>query len=329
MKRYISKLLLTTLVIAVISAVLMLPAAASEPIAEVTIPVTVTVSGDEGTLESDIPTETYTIVIEALDGAPEPDESVLTVEGEGTAEFTLSFETVGVYEYTVTQDASALTGDNSVCHDRGVYDTTVYYLVVTVVNDENGGYSVTAAAHIENAEGEKCELIFENHYAPVPYDVLTVSKTWVDNDMTRPASVDVVLYDGDTPIDTVTLSEENEWSYTWSYLDPYGEHSWSVAEVEVDGYTAEYGTDEDGNVVINNIGDTIETEPPETEPPETETEAPETEPEPEDPNLPQTGQLWWPVVALAGVGAVLVVAGIVGRKDDDNADDGKNGENHE
>ncbi|EJX03860.1 collagen binding protein [gut metagenome] len=35
---------------------------------------------------------------------------------------------------------------------------------------------------------------------------------------------------------------------------------------------------------------------------------------PEEPNLPQTGQLWWPVISLLGVGVLLVLLAIFGKK---------------
>ncbi|MBO4289731.1 MAG: LPXTG cell wall anchor domain-containing protein [Lachnospiraceae bacterium] len=56
------------------------------------------------------------------------------------------------------------------------------------------------------------------------------------------------------------------------------------------------------------------TEPEETTKPE-ETTRPEESTEPETPpDIPQTGQLWWPVPLLAGVGAVLVLTGVLVRR---------------
>ena len=99
----------------------------------------------------------------------------------------------------------------------------------------------------------------------------------------------VQLLENGTVVDTVTLSKENNWEYTWENLD--GCSRWQVAEANVpDGYTV--AITQEGTVFI--MTNTRPSEPP--------------------PKLPQTGMLWWPVPALACGGLLLIVAGLVVRR---------------
>lgn len=117
---------------------------------------------------------------------------------------------------------------------------------------------------------------------PEPID-LTVVKVWEgDEDKLedRPDSVMVSLYNGTTLVEKVVLSEKNNWTHTWEDLDSSG--NWSVLESSIPaGYTPAYQAD--GNVVtITNTATLIE-----------------------------TGQLSWPVPVLGGLGALLIIFGIL------------------
>ena len=62
---------------------------------------------------------------------------------------------------------------------------------------------------------------------------------WKDNgnQSKRPEMVLVQLLENGAVVDTVALSEENNWEYTWEGLD--ASSRWQVAETNVpDGYTA-------------------------------------------------------------------------------------------
>ena len=109
---------------------------------------------------------------------------------------------------------------------------------------------------------------------------LTVKKVWSDNGKNRPSSVTVALYNGDTVVDTVTLSAGNSWTYTWQELDGLGD--WSVKEINIPtGYKATYRT-KDGVTTITNRASLI-----------------------------QTGQLNWPIPVLGGLGLLLVLLGLI------------------
>lgn len=109
---------------------------------------------------------------------------------------------------------------------------------------------------------------------------LTVVKAWEDNDAgKRPSAVCVTLFNGDEPVESVWLSAWNNWTYSWTDL---GSGLWGVLETEIPaGYTPTYAN-EDGVVVITNVETLI-----------------------------KTGQVNWPVVALGGAGALMMLAGVL------------------
>ena len=76
---------------------------------------------------------------------------------------------------------------------------------------------------------------------------ITVVKRWDDNESTtRPKSVSVGLFDGETQVDLQTLTASNNWTYTWEKLD--SRKKWNVKEINTpDGYEV--------NVVVSAKGD--------------------------------------------------------------------------
>lgn len=89
----------------------------------------------------------------------------------------------------------------------------------------------------------------------------TVTKVWDDNnnnDNRRPDSIQVQLYADGWKVDQpATLSEKNNWTYTWKDLNKYEdgkEIQYTVREVNVpEGYQEMIRTDENGNFRITNI----------------------------------------------------------------------------
>ena len=118
-----------------------------------------------------------------------------------------------------------------------------------------------------------------------------VQKVWRDdgNEEKRPEDITVQLLENGNVVDTVVLSQKNNWEYTWNNLD--GSSKWQIAEDGVpDGYTVT--TTQEGNIfVLTN-----------------------TYPGKQPPTLPQTGMLWWPVPLLACSGLLLIVTGLVVRR---------------
>lgn len=161
---------------------------------------------------------------------------------------------------------------------------------------------------------------------------IKVLKVWKDdgNEAERPDEIIVhLLCDGEI-YDTVILSEENNWRYTWENLP--GGHIWTVVEEVPDGYTVIITRQGITFVITNSKPDddnpppsppptpTPPVTPPPTTPPDEPTPTPtpgEPTPTPTPtppvgpPDLPQTGQLWWPVALLAGAGIILFLIGFI------------------
>ena len=141
----------------------------------------------------------------------------------------------------------------------------------------------------------------------------------------RPDSIVVELLQTDaegntTVADRQTLTKENQWSYTWKNLSTL--MRWSVSEAEVpNGYTVAV-TREGNTVVLTNTAKKPgksdgEVNPPSKKPTDKTTN--KTTDKTSD-KLPQTGQLWWPVLVLLFAGAICLLVGRVlrDRKEEKN-----------
>lgn len=149
-----------------------------------------------------------------------------------------------------------------------------------------------------------------------------VLKVWKqDQEEERPDSIVVELLQTDvegntTVVDRQTLTKENQWSYTWKNLSTL--MRWSVSEAEVpNGYTVAV-TREGNTVVLTNTAKKPgksdgEVNPPSKKPMDKTTNK-------TSDKLPQTGQLWWPVLVLLFAGAICLLVGRVlrDRKEEKN-----------
>lgn len=176
---------------------------------------------------------------------------------------------------------SALPGMYLVVGEKSVYDGWVYSPEPFIValpgldSEDNWVYDVSSQPKYEKEE----EVI--------PEDV-SVLKIWDDgkDETNRPKQIEVQLLQNGVVVDTVVLSKDNNWRYTWEGLD--SKFTWTVVEKDVpDGYKVSISPD-NGTIVITN-----KRTPP---------------PTPDEPKLPQTGQLWWPVPILVccGLGMFLI-----------------------
>lgn len=146
-----------------------------------------------------------------------------------------------------------------------------------------------------------------------------VIKSWNDSGFVdeRPSSISVTLLKDGEPYESETLSEDNNWSYTWTGLSKNAD--WKVVEDVPDGYTVSI-TRQGNTFVVKNTRMPREIIPDPTEP--------------EDPRgvlgeygenlpfgvlgamemLPQTGTTWWLAAMLAGAGILLLGLGMVFRR---------------
>lgn len=126
---------------------------------------------------------------------------------------------------------------------------------------------------------------------------ISALKVWKDYENTeaRPNEISVSLTKNGEVYDTVKLNKDNNWTYKWKNLD--GSYSWSIIEENVPkGYEVSVEQNEWSFVITN----TYKKEQPTT--PTTTVD------------LPQTGQLWWPVSVLVLAGLCLVAIGVIRRR---------------
>lgn len=156
-----------------------------------------------------------------------------------------------------------------------------------------------------------------------PKTEISVQKIWRDTGFReeRPDSITVELLRGNTVVDTVTLSARNNWRYHWSEL-PSG-HRYRVVETDVPlNYADSYNREGDTVVIVNTYIPPQPPEEPEKPQPPDEPEGPDFEDIPDEdvplakPTLPETGQLWWPVLLLTAAGLALILVGLIRRKGD-------------
>lgn len=190
--------------------------------------------------------------------------------------------TVGLY---------LLAGDSTVVGDYAYAPGASMLLLPTLLEDDTWDYAPSVSV--------KCTRTFVPTYQDV-----TVKKVWSDGSRSsRPSGVDIQLLRDGVVLETVTLNQGNNWTYTWqdlpaSYEGQTGKklYAYTVNETAVPtGY----------RVSVNQNGQTF-----------TVTNTYPTSPSTKDPTLPQTGTLNWPIPVLAVTGMALVAAGwyLVSRK---------------
>jgi LPXTG-motif cell wall-anchored protein len=134
-----------------------------------------------------------------------------------------------------------------------------------------------------------------------------LKKVWDDgndNNKKRPAEITADLFRNGRLEKTVLLNEDNNWEYTWTEEDNSSE--WRVAERDIPKDYKVFVDYDTTQFVIKNTYDDPE-QPKVTTVPATTGIVTSTVP---SPDLPQTGQLWWPVFALSAGGILLITAGL-------------------
>ncbi|MGL6198043.1 MAG: Cna B-type domain-containing protein [Lachnospiraceae bacterium] len=207
------------------------------------------------------------------------DYAVTYTEKDGTFTITNSY-TPGKVSKTVTKnwdDSSDQDGFRPVEIDVQLYADGKEYGDIISLDDSNN-WTYTWNNLTEKNSGKTIEYTVKEVKVPDGYEVSysedtftitntyipemverTVTKTWDDNDNqdgSRPSSIMVQLKgNGSNYGDVVTLSEENNWSYTWSDLPKYEnkeEIIYSVVEVETPADYAVTYTEKDGTFTITN-----------------------------------------------------------------------------
>lgn len=186
------------------------------------------------------------------------------------------------------------------------------YLVVgeDTTSDE---YRFIPASFLVYVEGDVTSVV---KYEEIPIEITTVSleveKVWSgDTKAVRPSSVTVQLLQDGEIYDTQKLSGSDGWSYTWDGLDASAD--WQIAEIGVaENYTVSISRSSNSFTVTN----TYQTETSTTPSDPTDDTADTTSST--GTKLPQTGQLWWPVILMGAAGLLLVVLGFLWTKKNKN-----------
>lgn len=169
----------------------------------------------------------------------------------------------------------------------GTYEYTPSPVLVTVPNrDKEGNWTSDVVIHHNKVLKKEITKFMD----------LSVTKIWNDEgyEEKRPSSIEVTLYKGEEPYETITLNEENSWNYEWKDIPV---EDWSVKEDNVpEGYQVAY-PEEGEDVFIENTY--VEKEKPKETP---------------NKKLPQTGQLWWPVPILTTLGLMAFIIGWMKRR---------------
>lgn len=224
------------------------------------------------------------------------------------------------------------------------------YLVVGSTNAVNG-YLYLPGAFFVSLPNSSDGLTWQSGVeARVKYDYIPLStsrrihviKQWDDaeHEDERPASVTVDLLRDGRVYSTATLSQENNWRYDWNGLNQ--NYHWQVVEQEVENYSTTVSQSgityvisntyhkEDDVIIVDPSGPPL-TELPSLPPdPEQSSSLPVQTPKPGEGDieivntpppgaqLPQTGQLWWPVPPLALMGLLLILLGMRRRSGSDS-----------
>lgn len=134
---------------------------------------------------------------------------------------------------------------------------------------------------------------------------IAVDKVWVgDDENIRPGSISVTLKRDGADYETVSLSNDNDWSHVWIGLSV--ESEWSITENNVPaGYTSSVAITNDGNAfTITNSYGTAPTPSPSPSP-----DIDIDDKKPPTSNAPQTGMLQWPIPVLSIFGTMCIAGG--------------------
>lgn len=143
----------------------------------------------------------------------------------------------------------------------------------------------------------------------------------VDYEYKRPQSIIINLYRNNIVYDTIVISEENNWRYTWNNLS--AEYDWYIKEEQASEIHTSTIEKKDDVFLITKLykESTIVPEEPE------EPEKPEEKPDDNDDNqeqkpttpekLPQTGLLWWPIPVCIILAVIIFIVDWIKKKNNE------------
>lgn len=202
-----------------------------------------------------------------------------------------------------------VTGERHTQNDK-IYDATPFIVSIPSEDSETGklNYDVTVVP----------KYIFKLTPSVPDKEIYKVIKLWDDDgcESDRPEQITVELLRDGELYETIVLNEANRWTYRWESLE--GGYDWSVAEDTPEGYVVSITQEGTTFIVTNKHRDSETPSEPSTpvtttKPSDSETTTGQSTP-PTEERVPQTGQLWWPVPMLVSLGVLLIVVGLIRRK---------------
>ena len=182
----------------------------------------------------------------------------------------------------IEADASVTSDSLSTASFTGL--SSGIYLVVGKEVFQDGVFYMPQVSLVSLSGDLSVDLKYETSVKPSRIHVLKVWKR--DSKKSRPKSIEVCLLRSDgIVVDRVVLNSENQWSTTWDNLSTL--YTYRVMETSVPSGYKESCTREKDTIILTNTGNYTD------------------KVEKKDEELPNSGQLWWPVPVLLFVGLVL------------------------
>lgn len=234
----------------------------------------------------------------------------------------------------IKADADGFTDSSGTVVFDGL-DKGLYLAVAKRVRIEPSVYMATPLL-FEIKEDGSAEEAFPKIYSTITLDgevgSYTVKKVWADNDDSyeaRPVNVTVDLFKDGELYDTVVLDETTNWEYRWNTLDLDSE--WRVVERNIPvkyAVLVDYNSKQfliknsyapdliigGGDYKVTTTTTTTSTVTTSTGSNTTTSASSTTVTTAKSSGLPQTGQLWWPVIPLALGGITLICIGLVSKQ---------------
>ena len=182
----------------------------------------------------------------------------------------------------IEADASVTSDSLSTASFTGL--ETGIYLVVGKEVFQDGVFYMPQVSLVSLCGDLSVDLKYETSIKPSRIHVLKVWKR--DSKKSRPKSIEVCLLRSDgIVVDRVVLDSDNQWSTTWDHLSTL--YTYRVMETSVPSGYKESCTREKDTIILTNTGNYTD------------------KVDQKDEELPNSGQLWWPVPVLLFVGLVL------------------------
>lgn len=200
----------------------------------------------------------------------------------------------------------------------------IYLASSEIFKVENHTYTASPVI-IEVGAGKEAEIfakLQDPQYLSVEFDV---KKVWVgdeNNLSARPDNITVELYRDDEVYDSVVLNESNGWNYSWDNLP--GGFKWYTVERNVpENYNVSIDSNDTQSLIKNSyvsrvtVTTTIATGVVTTTTTASKATTTasgstgKTTTTSTGNKIPQTGQLWWPVIPLSIVGFLMIAAGLM------------------